>query len=693
MSAILLVQDFSLLDSLGSGNRRTSFLNKLSAVHAVMKVGRGQIKKSLDQQARIYGVEWHTVHRWVKDYKAGGEAALVDHRKAPKGFQVPHAAVSWVHGIYHKHQRANDVAREVYRTVKAQYEKWVATGNPTWAIPGYDMPPPRSCSVSGDPEGLSYKTIVRMMPEEIARKLTTRGAKEASSCLPPILTTRVGSRVLSRIVYDDQEYDTLVQGGLMLTGLPSASRPVGFNSLDFYTAVHLDHIIRYRFTEEDEKGKKTKRTLTGKDFTWFVIAGLQKHGYRKDELGTKLVMEHGTANAWSNDKLQTLGGLHSFGDAIYAVTNKCACIDQSGLFNTPMFADMYFRPQSTGNFKYKTWIESAFRLVRTYMQALPGPTGLSYQTAPEELYGIQKREEQLLKALTKLSPYHASLLRRHLMTFAEFGNLVMNIYHAINARSDHHLEGWAACGFTIPAWREEPTSTKWHTNEDLAHLTEVQRSIILSKISQDPRLTTELNFSPTQAYEQELKRDARCIAKLHDQHVAYLVPTDWAQQLTVKKNHTIEVSRGLGQDPLPFVAQTRDGIGRTTFLAGQDLLCYWNPFIPDKLIIHDCAGNYRGTLWQNTAAEAWNYDRTLEQFEVRSQLKHDLTLQTRDELRDVAATRTANERHNDRIIRDQTPETDALDRIAKRAAKQDVKAAEHLQDELESALHNIRYEE
>ena len=122
-----------------------------------------------------------------------------------------------------------------------------------------------------------------MIPEDYERQLTTRGQKEASNSLPFILTTRRGSRVLSRICYDDQEYDTIVQGGLMLTGLPSASRPVGFNSLDFYTGLHLDHILRYRYTEVDENTlKKTKRTLTGKDFTWFSIAGLQKHGYRTD---------------------------------------------------------------------------------------------------------------------------------------------------------------------------------------------------------------------------------------------------------------------------------------------------------------------------------------------------------------------------------------------------------------------------
>jgi hypothetical protein len=533
-----------------------------------------------------------------------------------------------------------------------------------------------------------------MMPEDHERQLTTRGQKEASNSLPFILTTRRGSRVLSRICYDDQEYDTIVQGGLMLTGLPSASRPVGFNSLDFYTGLHLDHILRYRYTEVDENTlKKTKRTLTGKDFTWFSIAGLQKHGYRTDELGTTQIFEHGTANAWANKDMSTIAGMHSYADAIFAVTGGNVSVSQSGKFNTPAFEGMYFKPQSTGNFRFKTWIESAFRLVRTYMQALPGPTGLSYHVAPEELHGIQKREEQLLKALTKLSPYHADLIRRHLMTFTEFGNLVMHIYQAINQTTDHDLEAWAECGFTYPVWRSDLTSNTWHTDDDLKLLDEFDRKIILAKIGKDSRLTTELSYSRAQAYKQEIERDKAHIRKLQDQHVGYLVPTDWANKLTIKANHTIITPSRDAAPPLTFVAQTKDQLSRTTFMAGQELLCFHNPFIPEKLIIHDLNGNYRATLYQNTAAEAWNYERTLEQLEVRSQVRHDLSLQTRDEMRDVTATRTANEAHNDRLIKGQPVTPEEIAAARSESANQAVSTrrhrswAEHLdQDQVNDAI-------
>lgn len=691
MSAITKIKDFEFFDA-QDAPVKAAILRRLTAVLEAKQAARGDIKDTLVRIGVKNGVAWQTVHRWIKDYDEFGEAGLADERKGKRGFHVPHLAVSWVRGLYHQHQRANDVSREVYRTVRTRYEKWLATGDPQWAIPGYDYPPPRSCSVSGDPEGLSYKTICRMMPDNFERQLTTRGQKEASTSLPYVLTTRRGSRVLSRICYDDQEYDTIVQGGLMLTGLPSASRPVGFNSLDFYTGLHLDHILRYRYTEQNEDTKKkTKKTLTGKDFTWFSIAGLQKHGYRTDELGTTQIFEHGTANAWANKDMSTIAGLHSYADAIFAVTDKHVSVSQSGKFNTPAFEGMYFKPQSTGNFRFKTWIESAFRLVRTYMQALPGPTGLSYHVAPEELYGIQKREEQLLKALTQLSHYHADLIRRHLMTFTEFGNLVMHIYQAINQTTDHDLEAWAECGFTYPVWRADVTSATWHTDADLQLLDEFDRKIMLAKIAKDSRLTTELNYSRAQAYEQEIKRDKAHIRKLQDQHVGYLVPTDWAHTLAIKANHTIIVPSINGAPPQSFVAQTKDHLTRTTFMAGQELLCFHNPFIPEKLIIHDLNGNYRATLYQNTAAEAWNYDRTIEQLEVRSQVKHDLSLQTRDEMRDVTATRTANEQHNDRLLKG-LPVTDeeiALDRIAKADARTASRYQKSLEEEAAAAISRI----
>jgi Winged helix-turn helix len=134
MSAITKIKDFPFFDSQDARVKET-ILRRLTAVLEVKKVKHGNIKNTLVRIGQQNGVAWQTVHRWVKDYTAGGEAALIDERRALKGFHVPHQTVSWVRGLYHQHQRANDVCREVYRTVRTRYEKWLSTGDPQWPSP------------------------------------------------------------------------------------------------------------------------------------------------------------------------------------------------------------------------------------------------------------------------------------------------------------------------------------------------------------------------------------------------------------------------------------------------------------------------------------------------------------------------------------------------------------------------------
>ena len=312
------------------------------------------------------------IHRYRANFRADNWRGIADKRLARANRGAHPLFRSYIAGLFDPLQRDNDDGMEAWRTLLDRWTLWHATGDPKHRIPGFDACPP-SNPATGYPRGFSYDTILKMRPSAPEAALAKHGAKSASRFLPPVLTTRHGSAILSRLLFDDQDLDNMLADGfLAINGIAEASRPVSFNCLDFYTGRHVDQHLRVMYSKGDDAAKKT---LTGMEYCWFVIKQLQTHGWRNDELGTELIFEHGTANSWANKALTSLGGHHSFETALEAMSGGKCYINRSGKFEGPVFASLCFRAKSTGNFKFKSWIESSFRLLRTYMQGLPGPIG------------------------------------------------------------------------------------------------------------------------------------------------------------------------------------------------------------------------------------------------------------------------------------------------------------------------------
>lgn len=606
---------------------------------------KGQIVQAA---AMALDVSPTAVNRYLGRFRRRGWRGLVDERRRGVGAKgLPVRFQEFVRGLYDTHSRDDDGA-EVHRSLVSQWHLWTATLDPSYAIPGYDAPPPADPKTRL-PHGWSRENIRRLRPSDYQRSRSKRGLKEASKHLPSILTTRVGSAFLSRILFDDQQYDEMIADGVLaLSGITESARPVGFNALDFATAFHFPHHLRllYRDTEEDRN-----KTLTQKEFTWMVINLLLTEGYRDDEHGTELIFEHKTANAWRNKQLSTLNGWNSFDDAVNAITQGKVFVSRSGKFDQPIFADMYFRPKATGNFRYKTWIESAFRLVRTYAQALPGPTGRHFELAPEELYGIQKREAQLLKAIgTTLSPRHASLIRHQLLSFQEFAEVISAVYRSINARTDHQLEGWRQMGWTRQVWRSRPDSDMWFDREELPQ-DEVERTMILRRLSANPEeLTREMFLSPEQAA--TISRRDPAIRKFRHEWIPLVIPREWAVTKRVNKHHVVEVEHPLWAGTSEqYVARLKTRTGHETLSAGTELLCYPNPINPDELVVCHPDGSYLGILYRTVRAAAFDTAAKLEQLEVRAQVERDLSVPLRHRLAGIAEERKAREAHNDRVLK------------------------------------------
>jgi len=631
MKALAHVTDHHMFASLPH-EAQTIILKRLAWVERIVSAPRGE-KCALTAQA---AAELHagvpTVHRWAKEFRRRGWSALIDGRAAIATTRtLPPAFRNYIRQLHLQNQRST-TGREVHRIIIERWSAWRRTADPQYGIPGYSAPPP--ATRTGYPAGWSVDNIYRLRPDPYALATVRQGTKAGASFLPSILKTRMGIRFGQVVFFDDQDYDLKLSD-------PGRSnrtlRPQGFNALDYLSGCFLDYHIRLRWWDTDSE---KYRTLTQQEFTWFVVAHLLRYGYRADT-GTTLVFEHGTATGYNNKELG------SFDDALSAISDHKIRVDRSGLFNQPAFAGMLFRPQSTGNFKFKAPLESMFNLVRNRMAALPGPTGRNHDLKPAEQYGQDQYTAQLLAAYEKLDPAHRQLIRWDIMTPQQFGTAAAAVYDAINSRTDHNLEGWAECGFIAPQIRFTPDDrSPWLSQEELAALPEPARRAALS-LAESPGHIRSLKLSPAHirdAFRAEL-------TKLPDHAIPLLIPRQWAREARVKSDRTISIQDSLlGPAPFQYIARIETRDGAHTINPNTILLCYLNPFLPDRLAVCRTDGSFLGVLDRIERAGWMDQSAIVSQLRERAQIKADLDASVRPHLAGLIEQRTENKRHNDRLI-------------------------------------------
>lgn len=656
LEVLRLIDDFPSYAKLPDP-AQTDLMAKLRWIYRIESVQdrtKGQVVK---QAAKALGKSAGAVNRYINWFKTGGWFALVDERLAGVGAKgLPPKFKSWVAGLYDAHQRDKDDAAEVHRKVLDRWHLWEETGDPRHAIPGYTECPP-AMPATGMPHGWSYDQIRKLKPKPAERALAKHGKKSASAYLPHVLTTRYGSAVLSRRLFDDQDYDNMLADGfLAIAGINTISRPVSFNCVDFYTAKHLDHHLRLLY--KDAAG--TNKTLTQKEYVWFVIKQLQETGWRTDDLGSEMIFEHGKANSWANQDLTSFGGYHSFQDALFAISHGKCFVNRSGKFEGPVFAGMCFRAQSTGNFKFKTWIESAFRLLRTYMQAFPGPIGSHARiNGKDELYGIRIAENAVLTAVKEcpdkaIQEFLVENLRHELLDLQTFSQLINSVYRAINLATTHTLEGWARCGFTATFWRLNENSTHWFAQHELAEMfpDPEERQLILRKINARRDLLTKVESVPREtAYQLEMKRDRALFTKLTDPMVGLLLPREWAVEKTIASNHTFHLENPLWPDTKDqYVASWDQRGAMITLDGGLKVLVYHNSFTDGRAQIHSMDGSYITTLYPTVRAETFNRENTLLQLQQRSKMSSAQEAHLRARMDGIAMQRTADKAHNKSLL-------------------------------------------
>jgi hypothetical protein len=620
----------------------------------------GEKGKIIIQAAADLEVSVPSINRYVRSFESGGWSALCDQRGCNiEG--VPDAFKDFIRQLHLQCQRST-TGREVHRMLIERWRLWKKTGESKHAIPGYDTPP--AAGPKGYPQGWSEDNILRFRPDSYALTLSRQGGKHAAGYLFSILKTRVGMRFGQVVFFDDQDYDVKVAPRGMSQ---RAIRPQGFNCLDYLSGCFMHHAIRLRWWDKESE---QYRTLTQADFTWFVVSYLQKHGYRRDSHGTTFVFEHGTATGYNNKSLATFGGCCNFDEALAAVSHGCIRVERSGLFNQPAFAGLLFRPQSSGNPRFKSPLESMFNLVRNRMAALPGAIGRNRDLKPEEQYGQDLYTGQMLKLWDRLDQRHRDMIRFPMLTAEEFGEVADTLYQAINSRDDHGLEGWEKLGFVAPQFRFTPDErSPWLTRAEVMELPDDARLALLSRMD-SPGYVRPHKLSPIEV----ARQCAGELTKLPDSAIPLLIPRQWAREAVVKPDRTIAIKdQLLGPEAFSYVCRIEDKDGARVLKPGTKLLCYLNPFAPERLVICREDGAFMGTLFERTRAGFMDQDAILDQLKERAEMKADLDTGVRPHLQGLMDQRAEMKRVNDRLAKGQPVLPDEIEAARAESARNGVR--------------------
>lgn len=364
--------------------------------------------------------------------------------------------------------------RSLRGAVRELYEEWRSGAS----IPGYEGLNYRQGLPL--PEGWSEDNLLRCMPDKTALKVMNEGVRAAAAMLPQVYATRAGCWPCSHVLADDVWLDVEVLGyderGQMQLG-----RPLQLGMLDLYTGKRLCWGTKLRTKREDG----TSTGLNGDEMLCVLCDWLMNVGYSKR--GTTLVVENGTATV-SREVAETLA-LLSDGKIRVEYSGKQG-MKQVGAFGG----------RAVGNPRHKAELESWHNLFHNYMDGFISQVGKD-RKEPEALWGVREETKRMLRAGEKLPADRALLLAPFVPTMTELCDKLPQIVQAINNRTDHGLEGWAACGNTALEFSMSGREGTW---EDVRTLAPDVRQMAQVLAATNPNLVRERNLSPNEAWEKSL---------------------------------------------------------------------------------------------------------------------------------------------------------------------------------------------
>lgn len=524
----------------------TGIANAAKAFAGVAGMSEGRIR------ARYY--EWAPNKDW---------RVFINYAFEPQSRKQPDEFIEHFRMLCEQNQRSTSQA------VNQLKRQWRAgetiPGYGTWREwfhqnhPGHTLP--RHCTIY--PRGWTTRNLRRYTPTKYELKAVRIGRSAAASHRRLVYTTRADLYVGAVYQFDDMWHDLMVA----CTRENKAGRPLELFSHDLYSARKM----RWGFRVRVKDGNRYKG-LTESMTRSILAATLALDGY--SPRGTILTAENGTAAI--SERIEQI---------LYDATGGLITIARAPMEGAPTHDGLY-AGRGKGNFRIKASLESLNSLTHNAFGHIPAQTGKDIAHRPEQLHGLLKNTDDLLKAMAQLPPEVARTIQLPLLTAEQFYFVAHEIYQQLDHRIDHNLEGWAQ---NMVA--EYQLGHEWINQTSMLALPPAQQQLAMGLLQGGQLTTRTRRLSPWEVWQ----AGSPHLTQIHPAVVCDILGPDLATERTVRSNMIEFLDSDISPDPLRYDALIHDRHGREQLLRdGEKYLAFINPFAPDQLYLQDAQGRFIG---------------------------------------------------------------------------------------------------
>jgi len=545
-------------------------------------------KRAAAQELRArYGsmvrISLGTIYRKLKAFEQDGWRGLRNgnrdrRRKQEQNVVIPQAFIDFWQVLCEENQRKCAPAyRKLFfdHLIPGRMIPGYGTWQQIWRTEHQGFRVPDECPYrpyDNTPSGWSYRNLMRYAPESYQLTAARIGTGAASEFLPKVPTTRVGLKLGQFWVIDDVYHDQRVN----FVDNRHAQIPLELGALEllsWHYAVWGVKPVRERLDGTREHLKEV--------YVRYLLAHICcRVGICAD--GCTFLGEHGTATV-PKDLLEAMnrwsGGRIAF--------------EAGGIQGKPIAKGLYDgRPR--GNFRFKASLESHHNLKHNELAALPGQKGMDRGHAPEDLYGRDKLNNALTKAVIALAderPDLAGQLMRPFMPYNLFVEALSIIYDRIADRKHHALEGFEEAGLTVSEFKLFD-GAPWMPLEELDRMKPEERAAVQTLIKADRRRQNVRRMSPLEAFASR-RSD---LVRLPDCAVPDILGRDLAQEVTVSPDKTLYVKDlEIPNKTYAFVAVATTAKRREIDMRRRErFLVHVSPFDPSEAYVSTLKGEYIG---------------------------------------------------------------------------------------------------
>lgn len=546
-------------------------------------------RAAAERYGHLRGCSFENIKRKVRVFRKRGWHGLINKSKLHKT-SIPHTIGEHFKGYCERNQRSSQEAwRQMMRDFYGQSQEYpggkyfedVGTWRDVWSAQNPDIAAPINCPIDWVPNGWTYRNLMRtcgLTPYEKTASRIGRGA--AKDYLPSVYSTRVGLPVGAMYMFDDMWWDLKVN----FPGNRKAQRVIELACVDVASACRFAWGAKPR-REDLDTGKM--RNLNECDMRQILAHVLINVGFHPE--GCRMVVEHGTAAAGA--ELEAL---------IRQLSSGAISFERSGIISDPIHKGLWCG-QPRGNYKRKAALESQHSLAHTVAAALTGQIGRNRDNSPEQMYGLEKYNNQLIKAAAALPPERAKLLMYPILDFNTAISAMAELYRAMNLRNWHNLEGWEECGYVATQYRISPHSNDWQPMDRLLAAPTDEYVMLYSAIQAHPeKYSRTVKLSPQEVFDagkdQLVRLPKSCMPLILGEKLADL-RTIGADGLITYSNQEF------GPSEFRYLARTvTDAHGfQVPLMPGLKVAIHINPFNTEECFLtHAESGAYIGLArrWQ-----------------------------------------------------------------------------------------------